>query len=106
MRRFIYVLILIFLAVRPSAAANVTIHDLTADASPTADDLVETENSPGGTPGSRKVTLGNLPKAMTSTNLIDTANIGYLNQNEVIGASITWTLNGALVFNGTIDTFN
>lgn len=103
MRRFIFLIILIFLAVRPCSAADVVIHDLTADASPTADDLVETENSPGGTPASRKVTLGNLPKAMTSTNLIDTANIAYLNQNEAIGASITWTLNGVIDVNGTLD---
>lgn len=33
---------------------------LTADASPTSDDLVATVNDPGGTPASRKVTLGNI----------------------------------------------
>jgi hypothetical protein len=36
------------------------ISDLTADASPTSDDLIETTNDPGGTPASRKVTLANL----------------------------------------------
>lgn len=40
--------------------ADVKISDLTNDASPTADDLIETENDPGGTPAARKVTLGNL----------------------------------------------
>jgi hypothetical protein len=36
------------------------ITDLSADASPTTDDLVVTVNDPGGTPANRKVTVGNL----------------------------------------------
>jgi hypothetical protein len=42
------------------------ITDLTADASPTSDDLIETVNDPGGTPASRKVTLANLWTALKS----------------------------------------
>ena len=37
---------------------------LTADASPTSDDLVYTVNDPGGTPASRKVTIANLAAAI------------------------------------------
>jgi len=36
------------------------IGSLTSDTAPTSDDLVETENNPGGTPTSRKVTLGDV----------------------------------------------
>lgn len=39
--------------------ADVLISDLTADTSPTSDDLMETLNDPAGTPASKKVTLGN-----------------------------------------------
>lgn len=39
--------------------ANVKISALTADTSPTSDDLIPTVTDPAGTPASRKVTLGN-----------------------------------------------
>src|ERR1051326_9158900 len=37
---------------------------LTADTSPTSDDLIVTVNDPGGTPANKKVTLANLFAAM------------------------------------------
>lgn len=40
--------------------------ELTADTAPTGDDLVAVANDPGGTPGSRKVTLANLTKALSN----------------------------------------
>jgi hypothetical protein len=40
--------------------ADQKISELTADTSPTADDLIVTVNDPGGTPTNKKVTLGNL----------------------------------------------
>lgn len=40
-------------------AADSTVAGLTADASPTDDDLIYVVNDPGGTPADRKVTLGN-----------------------------------------------
>ena len=39
--------------------ADLKISGLTADASPTSDDLIPTVNDPGGTPANRKVTLAN-----------------------------------------------
>lgn len=44
--------------------ADSKLADLTADASPTSDDLIYTVNSPGGTPADRKVTLANLASAL------------------------------------------
>lgn len=39
--------------------ADTKLSALTADASPTSDDLIYTVNDPGGTPASRKVTIAN-----------------------------------------------
>lgn len=44
--------------------ANTKISALTADAAPTADDLVVTVNDPGGTPATRKATITNFTKAI------------------------------------------
>lgn len=57
-----------------AAAANSKVSALTADASPTSDDLVYTVNDPGGTAASRKCTLANLRTLMTT-------DIGDLNLN-------------------------
>lgn len=40
--------------------ADLKITQLTADASPTSDDLIPTVNDPGGTPANKKVTIANL----------------------------------------------
>lgn len=44
--------------------AEVKITELTADTGPTKDDLVLTVNSPGGTPGSKKVTIEDFLEAI------------------------------------------
>lgn len=44
--------------------ATVKISALTADTTPTIDDLVVTVNDPGGTPATKKVTIANLAKAL------------------------------------------
>lgn len=60
MKKFLLFLVLSFLlGVSPAMAANVTIGELTNDATPTSDDLIETEDVGGG-PAAKKVTLGTL----------------------------------------------
>ncbi len=44
--------------------ADTKLVDLVEDTSPTTDDLVYVVNSPGGTPGDKKVTLANLLSGM------------------------------------------
>lgn len=74
----IMVSVLMVLILAGAAHAAVKFSELTPDTSPTADDLIMTSNDPGGgTPVSRSVTLGNAAKAMTSTNLTDTADLLY-----------------------------
>ncbi len=66
-----FILLFIFMFILPDPCMGQTtikITGMTADASPTSDDLVWTINDPASTKGSRKVTLGNLPKAFTSAN--------------------------------------
>jgi hypothetical protein len=46
--------------------ADVRISDLTADASPTDDDLLVTVNDPAGTPANRKITVANLRIAVAA----------------------------------------
>src|SRR3972149_4599981 len=58
--------------------ADTKISGLTADASPSTDDLVVTVNDPGGTPANRKVTIANLLKVQ---------------EYEFI--PIVWAINGA-----------
>ncbi len=63
MKKLFLILVVLIWLVPPAVAANVTIGDLTADGTPTADDLLETENDPGGTPASRKATIQNVVNA-------------------------------------------
>lgn len=49
---------------------NQKITELTADTTPTSDDLIATVNDPAGTPANRKVTLGNLMKLAPETIII------------------------------------
>ena len=69
--------------------ADAKISALTADTSPTSDDLIPTVNDPAGTPANRKVTLGNaitkahglsdgLLKVATGTMSVATAGTDYL----------------------------
>lgn len=74
MKKALFTLLSMLLLVGPVQAANVTIGDLTADAAPVSTHLIETETAGGA---SRKVTLGNAAKGMSSTNLSDTADLLY-----------------------------
>lgn len=58
MKRIAFVILLFLALTTNSYAQKVTA--LTADTSPTSDDLIMTVNDPGGTPANRKVTIGNL----------------------------------------------
>jgi len=58
--------------------ADTKISDLTADTSPTTDDLIVTVNAPGSSPANRKVTIGNLLKVQ-----------------EYEFLPIVWAINGA-----------
>lgn len=53
--------------------ADTKVSDLTADASPSGDDLLYVVNDPGGTPGGRKVTIANLEASLAVANMSDAA---------------------------------
>lgn len=59
-------IIVIFICATVVWAADTKMTGLTADTSPTSDDLIETVNDPAGTPANRKVTLANLLAAGNS----------------------------------------
>ncbi len=72
---------LLFLLLIPSNIWSAGVLDMTPDTSPTSDDITYVINDPGGTPGDRKVTLGNaITKAHGLTGVgnilkLDTGNI-------------------------------
>jgi len=66
----------------PLGFADSKTTDLTADTSPSTDDLVETVNDPAGTPGNRKVTLSDLRTLMQ-------ANLGTMATQAASSVSIT-----------------
>ena len=68
MKKIFLFLFLVFMTSNAFAVGLIT--DQTADTSPTSDDVIETTNDPGGTPGTRKVTLGNAAKAMTLSDML------------------------------------
>jgi hypothetical protein len=74
MRKLIIAILILLSA---SLVAADTIKDLTEDTTPTSDDIVYTINNPSGSAADRKVTIGNLAKGMSSTNLSDSTNIIY-----------------------------
>lgn len=53
--------------------ADSKISDLTADATPTSDDLIVTVNDPGGSPANRKVTIANLLKVVNGLSSVTPA---------------------------------
>lgn len=65
------ILLLLILASTAQAQTKKKITELTADATPTADDIVEVTNNPGGTPASRKVTIGNFTKGLVAASTTD-----------------------------------
>ena len=65
MKKFLALISILLLPCFFGYAADTKISALTADTSPTADDLVATVNDPAGTPASRKVTVADLGKGLT-----------------------------------------
>lgn len=109
MKKLSFILLLGWLCLlAPSAqAVNVTIGDLTADASPTSDDLVETENDPSGIPGSRKVSVGNLIKGMSLSDASDADDVIFeteLDTEAELEAQITDMTN--IIQASEIDTYS
>lgn len=84
-------LILLLLLILPSTvwADSQALTALTDDSAPTSDDLLYEVNSPGGTPGDRKLTLGNLKTFMSASPTLVTPILG-----AATGTSLT--LSGAL----------
>ncbi len=78
-------------------AADQTLPDKTADATPTTDDLVYTVNDPLGTPGDRKVTLDNFSKGLNASNM----GSGTLAVNRGGTGAATLTDGGLLLGSGT-----
>lgn len=72
MKKYLFLILLVLLT--SSAHADTKISDLTADTSPTTDDLLITVNDPAGAKVNRKVTIGNLFKAANMT--VDGTNVG------------------------------
>lgn len=70
--------------------ADTKIEDLTADASPTSDDLLVTVNDPAGTPSNRKVTLANaITKAHGLSDGLVKVSTGIMTVVPATTASIT-----------------
>lgn len=65
MKKIFSIATLLLLSANLVFAADTKITGMTADTSPTADDLVVTVNDPGGSPANRKSTLGNVLKLRT-----------------------------------------
>lgn len=82
MNRLLLLVLAMMLLATPAAQGQ-KLTDLTEDTAPTADDIMETTNSPGGTPASRKITLANLPKALLQS--IANGHLLY-NNNGVFGS--------------------
>lgn len=93
--------------------ADQKITQLTADTSPTSDDLVVTVTDPAGTPANRKVTLGDLPPALggahtttfdptvdqgASTDIAHTVNWSH---HVKVGRTIFWAFRLAMTATGT-----
>ncbi len=66
-----------FILLIPSIIFAANLLDRDEDTAPTSDDMMYCVDDPGGTPTDKKCTVGNVAKGMTSTNLIDTADILY-----------------------------
>lgn len=99
----LFSLLIILLLATSAYAANLL--DKTEDTSPTSDDMMYVVNDPASTQTDRKVTLGNAAKAMTSTNLIDTADLLYETELDVeaeLEAQLTDVTN--LITEAEIDT--
>lgn len=93
--------------------ADSKITGLTADTSPTSDDLIVTVNDPSGTPANKKVALGDLAPALggawittfdptvdqgATTDIAHTVNWSHYVQ---IGKTVHWTFRLAMTAGGT-----
>lgn len=98
----IFSFLLAFLLLSSQAfATNKLISDLTSDASPTDDDLIETLDSPSGTPASHKVTMSDLSTYILAKSWAGSA-IDYTrggtglttapDDNLMVGSGIGWQL--------------
>lgn len=82
--------------------ADTKLSALTADATPTTDDLIYVVNDPGGTPASRKVTIANLQGMLTITES-QISDLGtYLTGNETITISGDVSGSGTTAITATI----
>ncbi len=97
---WLFILAPLVIAVAVAWAADTKITGLTADTSPTSDDLVVTVNAPGSSPANRKVTADALVKAI----LVNPGSIGATATRSTKGWFIDLettnypTVNGAAVF--------
>ena len=88
-------------------AVDLKISQLTADTSPTSDDLIMTVNDPGGTPASRKVTLANIFAAIGSMGTTVPYTIGgtgltaAADDNVMVGSGIGWQSKAITTCTGT-----
>ncbi len=73
---WLFILAPLVIAVAVAWAADTKITGLTADTSPTSDDLVVTVNAPGSSPANRKVTLANLATFMWASPTLVTPILG------------------------------
>lgn len=71
MKKLIFIIFYFLLTVNLAYGVDVKITELTADTSPTSDDLTITVNAPATSPANRKVTLGDLPKGMSLLTMSD-----------------------------------
>lgn len=76
--------------------ADTKISALTADTSPTTDDLIVTVNDPGGTPANRKVTLANLDTLLSGTTKTLTNKTINGASNTITNVSLTSGVTGVL----------
>jgi len=114
MKKLLIFIVFIFLTTH-SFAADVTIGDLTADGSPTVDDLLESEEL-SGSPASRKITIGAALDIINGDVAVDSSGSSTIGTDAVgtdeidLSISPTWTgthtfieLNGNLTGNVTGD---
>jgi len=64
---FILSLMLNIILITQAWGVDLKVTDLAEDTAPTADDLIYVVNAPGGTPTSKKVTVANMRKEISST---------------------------------------
>ena len=103
----LYLIIAIILLCLSNAYAK-DVLDFTSDTTPTSDDILYVINDPTGSPGDRKVTVGNLPKGMSLLYLSDwpvgvsLTELGYL---DGVTSSIQTQLNNKQASDADLTTY-